>query len=116
MGDTDGATVFAVNRTTGELIWKTVVDADPYAFIHGSAVIYKGIVYIGVTSKEEGATYEYPNYVPSFRGSVVALAETTGNILWQFYTVPSGYTGAGHLEQSACRIFRGTFSHCRDRK
>ena len=33
--------------------------------------------------------------MPSFRGSVVALGETTGNILWQFYTVPPGYTGAG---------------------
>ena len=95
LGDTDGATVFAVNRTTGELIWKTVVDTNPYAFIHGSAVIYKGIVYIGVTSKEEGATYAMPNYVPVFRGSVVALGETTGNVLWQFYTVPTGYTGAG---------------------
>ncbi len=95
LGDTDGPTVFAVNRTTGELIWKTVVDSNPYAFIHGSAVIYNGIVYIGVTSREEGATYTFPNYVPAFRGSVVALNEITGNILWQFYTVPIGYTGAG---------------------
>ncbi len=56
LGDTDSATVFAVNRTTGALIWKTGVDTNPYAFIHGSAVIYNGIVYVGVTSREEGAT------------------------------------------------------------
>ncbi len=94
VGDTAGPTVFAVNRTTGELIWKTVVNSNPNAFIHGSAVIYKGIVYIGVSSKEEGAAQKSSSFVPSFRGSVVALAETTGNILWQFYTVPPGYTGA----------------------
>jgi polyvinyl alcohol dehydrogenase (cytochrome) len=94
VGDTFSATVFAVNRTTGALIWKTVVDSDPLAFIHGSAVIYKGIVYIGVSSKDEGAGLTNPNFVPAFRGSVVALGETTGNVLWQFYTVPPGYTGA----------------------
>ncbi len=94
VGDTASATVFAVNRTTGALIWKTVVDPDPLAFIHGSAVIYKGIVYIGVSSKDEGAGLTNPNFVPAFRGSVVALGETTGNVLWQFYTVPPGYTGA----------------------
>ncbi len=32
--------------------------------------------------------------MPAFHGSVVALGETTGNILWRFYTVPPGYTGA----------------------
>ena len=94
LGDVDSPVVFAVNRTTGALIWKTYVDTNLYAFIHGSAVIYNGIVYIGVTSREEGATYVYPNYVPSFHGSVVALDETTGKVLWRFYTVPPGYTGA----------------------
>jgi polyvinyl alcohol dehydrogenase (cytochrome) len=94
VGDTQSATVFAVNRTTGALIWKTSVDSDPLALIHGSAVIYKGIVYIGVASTDEGAAEKSPTYVPTFRGSVVALGETTGNILWKFYTVPPGYTGA----------------------
>ena len=86
LGDVDSPVVFAVNRTTGALIWKTYVDTNLYAFIHGSAVIYNGIVYIGVTSREEGATYVYPDYVPSFHGSVVALDETTGKVLWRFYT------------------------------
>ena len=94
VGDTASATVFAVNRTTGALIWKTSVDADPLAFIRGSAVIYKGIVYVGVTSTDEEAGVTNPNFVPAFRGSVVALGEITGNILWKFYTVPTGYTGA----------------------
>jgi polyvinyl alcohol dehydrogenase (cytochrome) len=43
---------------------------------------------------DEGAGLNNPNFVPTFRGSVVALGETTGNILWKFYTVPPGYTGA----------------------
>ena len=94
VGDTNSATVFAVNRTTGALIWKTVVDTDPTALINASAVIYNGIVYIGVTSSDEHRASRSPTYVPTFRGSVVALSETTGNIFWQFYTAPLNYTGA----------------------
>ena len=94
VGDTNSAAVFAVNRTTGQLIWKTVVDAHSYALIHGSAVIYNGIVYIGVGSREEGVTRNTPDYVPTFRGSVVALNEATGKVLWKFYTAPPNYSGA----------------------
>lgn len=94
VGDSASTNVIAVNRTTGKLIWKTVVDTNPDAFIHGSAVIYNGIVYIGVTSVEEGLAEKSSTYVPSFRGSLVALNETTGQVLWKFYTCPPGYTGA----------------------
>ncbi len=93
LGDINSTTVFAVNRTTGALIWKTVVEPGPSGFIHGSPVIYNGIVYVSVSSGQEGSrTGVY--VVPTFRGSVVALSETTGDILWQFYTAPAGYTGA----------------------
>ncbi len=92
-GDGVAATVVAVNRTTGKLIWKTLVDSNPYAYITGSAVIYKGVIYVGVSSGEEYAFQNIPGYKPVFRGSVVALDEKTGKILWQFYTVPTGYAG-----------------------
>src|SRR4029077_1960810 len=34
-----------------------------------------------------------PKFVLSFRGSVVSLDAQTGNIEWQTYMVPEGYTG-----------------------
>ena len=65
-----GARVIAVNRLTGALKWSTQVEAFPAAFITGSPVIYKGIVYIGVSSNEESVavTRGYP--CCGFRGSV----------------------------------------------
>jgi len=88
-----GARVIAVNRTTGALIWSTQVDAFPTAFVTGSPVIYNGVVYVGVASSEESlaATPGYPCCVSS--GSVVALDEATGEMLWHTYMAPSGYSG-----------------------
>ena len=89
-----GARVIAVNRLTGALKWSTQVETFPAAFITGSPVIYKGAVYIGVSSNEEAAavTKGYP--CCAFRGSVVALDEANGKKLWQTYLAPSGYSGA----------------------
>jgi len=90
-----GAKVIAVNRFTGALIWSTQVDAFPTTMITGSPVIYNGVVYVGVTSAEEyvSTTPGYP--CCSSSGSVVALSENSGAILWKTYMVPTnlGYSG-----------------------
>jgi polyvinyl alcohol dehydrogenase (cytochrome) len=90
-----GARVIAVNRLTGALIWSTLVESFPAAFITGSPVIHNGVVYVGVTSNEEkiAATTGYP--CCAFSGSIVALNLASGAILWQTYLAPSGYSGAG---------------------
>ena len=84
-----GAYLIGVNATTGAELWKTKVDDDPYATITGSPVIDDGVVYVGVSSLDELVD----SLTPAFRGSVVALSEQTGQVLWQTYTAPAGYTG-----------------------
>ena len=91
--ETPGARVLSVNKTDGALNWLSVIDSDPNAFVTGSPVIYGGRVYVGVVSNEE-ARATRAGFVPNFRGSVVALDEASGRLLWKFYTVPRGYTGA----------------------
>ncbi|HKI14225.1 MAG TPA: PQQ-binding-like beta-propeller repeat protein [Roseiarcus sp.] len=88
-----GARVIAVNRKTGHLKWSTRVEAFPAAHVTGSPVVYNGVVYVGVASAEESlaATSGYP--CCSFSGSVVALDEASGEMLWQTYMAPSGYSG-----------------------
>jgi hypothetical protein len=51
-------------------------------------VIDDGVVYAGVSSADE-----LVSLTPTFRGSVVALSARTGQVLWQTYTAPPGYTG-----------------------
>jgi polyvinyl alcohol dehydrogenase (cytochrome) len=93
-GDTSapghGTYTLAVNRYTGDLLWKTQVDTHPAAISTSSPVVYRGVAYLGVSSDEEHS----PSCC-SFRGSVVALNAATGQILWKTYTVPDGYTGGG---------------------
>jgi polyvinyl alcohol dehydrogenase (cytochrome) len=88
-----GARVIAVNRLTGALIWSTQVATFPGAIITGSPVIYNGVVYVGISSNEEGlaVTNGYP--CCAFRGSVVALGLQHGKILWKTFLAPSGYSG-----------------------
>ena len=84
-----GAHVFAVDRQTGKLLWKTQVDSNPAAIITGNPVVYGNEVIVGVSSNEE--TDALLAFYPccTFRGSVVALSAATGQILWKTYTVPA---------------------------
>ncbi|RZA25151.1 MAG: polyvinylalcohol dehydrogenase [Proteobacteria bacterium] len=82
--------VYAVDRLTGDLLWKTVVEEHNFAQITQSPTVYKGVVYVGVSSGELYVPTALSVLYPccSFRGSIVALDAKTGKILWQTYTVP----------------------------
>jgi polyvinyl alcohol dehydrogenase (cytochrome) len=88
-----GASVIAVDRRTGQLRWRTLVDLHVAARITTAAVVYQGVVYDGVSSYEEGLATRPGYRCCSFRGSVVALDAATGKLLWKTYTIPAGYSG-----------------------
>jgi polyvinyl alcohol dehydrogenase (cytochrome) len=109
-----GAQILAVNRNTGELLWKTTVDTFMGAQITGSLVVFGNVVYGGVSSGEEGYSEnrDYPCCV--FRGSVFALDARTGRKIWQTYLVPDnggkpgGYSGAAVWSIPAVDVRRGS--------
>jgi len=112
-GPHDGARLIAVDRTTGNLIWMTQIDTHPAAIVTGSAVVYNGAVYQGVSSAEEqyATNTKYP--CCSFRGSMVAVNATTGQILWKTYTIPDNggstnqYSGNAIWQPAAIDTVRG---------
>ena len=82
------ANAYAVNATTGELVWKTKVEDHPAARITGAPTLYSGALYVPVSSIEE-VTGSPPSYqCCTFRGSVVALDIATGRQIWKGYTIP----------------------------
>ena len=95
-----GATVYALNASTGELLWK-IRPADHFATTAtATPQVYKGVVYQAFSSFEEALGPD-PNFeCCTFRGSVVALDATTGKKLWQTFTIsetpkPTGKNAAG---------------------
>lgn len=91
IGDQASATLIALDRKTGATLWQTLLDTRFTAIITSSPTIYKGRIYVGVSSNDEGAALG--GVTPGFRGSVAAVDLKTGALVWQTKTVPAGYTG-----------------------
>jgi len=77
----------AVDPNSGDLVWQLEIDTNTKTIMTGSPVVYNNVIYVGVSSSEETLAN------PTFRGSVVAVALSSGTLLWQTYMVPSGYSG-----------------------
>jgi len=109
----NGANVISVDRETGTLRWITQVEAHPAAIITGSPVVFNGVVYIGVSSTEETLALDPTYPCCSFRGSIVALNEKTGAILWKTFDMPEnggqtgGYSGGAVWQPPAIDPKRG---------
>jgi polyvinyl alcohol dehydrogenase (cytochrome) len=110
----NGANVMAVDRQTGMLRWITQVEIHPAAVITGSPVVFNGVVYIGVSSSEESLATNPAYPCCSFRGSVVALDEKSGAILWKTFDMPDNngqtdqYSGGAVWQPPAIDPKRGT--------
>lgn len=78
----------AIDATTGKPIWSTRVETHPRSLISGSPVLYGGVLYVPVSSLEEGVGGDRKYACCTFRGSVVALDAATGKQLWKSFTVP----------------------------
>jgi polyvinyl alcohol dehydrogenase (cytochrome) len=89
--------LLAISRNKGSLIWRSQLDTHPAAVITQSPADYNGILYVGMSSLEEGSAAD-PSYpCCTFRGSVSAVDEKTGNVLWKTYTTPdNGGTTGGY--------------------
>lgn len=115
----NGANIMAIDRATGNLKWITNVDKHPAAIITGSPVVAGDVVYVGVSSSEEGLAVATSYPCCSFRGSMVALNANTGRIIWQEFMEPDnagnadGYSGGAiwqppAIDQARGMLFVGT--------
>src|ERR1700733_11000766 len=86
-GDAAG-NAYAVHFASGKLLWKTRLDDHYATMITAAPNFYRGVVYFGVSSSEEGTGAAMPTAeCCTFRGSVVALDGATGKQIWKTYTV-----------------------------
>jgi polyvinyl alcohol dehydrogenase (cytochrome) len=76
---------YALDASTGTVIWKTQLGAPPDYFLWSSPLFYKGSIYEGISSLGD---------CPLIRGGVVRMNAATGTVQNTLYTVPAGCTGA----------------------
>ncbi len=98
----DGAIVLAINKDTGQVVWRAKAETHPAAKITGSISGHGDVIFVPVGNWEEDWARAYPNiYVEpvdptshypccSARGSLVAMDVHTGAILWKRHTVIGG--------------------------
>lgn len=86
-GDT-GSNVYALDVETGREIWSHRASDHPYARVTGTPTLYQGRLYVPVSSLEETAASQAGYECCTFRGSLVALDAQTGEVVWQYFTVP----------------------------
>jgi len=94
----DGAIVLAINKQTGQVVWRTKAETHPSAKVTGSISGHDNMIFVPVGNWEEDWARAYPNiYVEpidpashypccSARGSLVAMDVNTGQILWKRHT------------------------------
>ncbi len=85
-GDLRG-TAYAVDASSGALIWKVNLDKHPYARITGSPIFYEGRLLVPMASFEEASGIAPGYECCTFRGSLASLDAETGRQLWKSYTV-----------------------------
>ena len=82
------ANAYALDASTGQVIWVRKVDDHPYAAITGGLTYYSGRVFVPVQGLNEEVQGGRPEYeCCTFRGSVSALDAATGAVAWKTYMV-----------------------------
>ena len=82
------ANVYGVDARTGRSLWKKKVDDHPRAVVTGAPSLHAGRLYVPVSSRVESQVRNPKYPCCQFRGSMVALDASTGNVLWKTYTIP----------------------------
>jgi polyvinyl alcohol dehydrogenase (cytochrome) len=80
--------VYALDAATGKPLWiKNVID-NYLARLSAGPTLYKGRLYVPVSSSEEVFAADESYSCCKFRGSVVALDANTGRLIWKSYVIP----------------------------
>jgi polyvinyl alcohol dehydrogenase (cytochrome) len=79
--------VYALDAAGGKLQWKMNVERHPRGVLTGAPVLYKGLIYVPISSWEETAGGVGSYGCCSARGGLAALDAKTGRLVWKTYAI-----------------------------
>ncbi len=82
-----GATVYALDANTGELIWKFRPATHYTSIATATPRYHNGVIYQPIASFEEALAGDPKYPCCTFRGSVAALDANSGAVIWTTYTI-----------------------------
>ncbi len=92
------ANAYALDASTGELLWKTSVDPHPNAAITGSVATWDGLYFVPVSSNDDVNSMDPEFPCCTHHGAVVALDARDGSIRWTRPTVDEPARATGETE------------------
>ena len=79
-----GRTIHALDAQTGKPLWTSdVLEAHTSSVLTGSPIVADGRIFVPISSIEEASSMSKAYVCCTFRGSVAALDEATGKLLWK---------------------------------
>ena len=92
-----GTSLMAINRHTGKLVWRTIIDSHFASRTTMSPIVYGQQIFVGVSSIESEIPAIRKASYPccTFKGSLVSLDLATGRILWKTPMIDPGLEHAG---------------------
>ena len=79
--------VYALDAASGKLQWKMNVEQHPRGVLTGAPVLYKGLLYVPISSWEETAGGVGSYGCCSARGGLAAIDAKDGRLVWKTYAI-----------------------------
>ncbi len=79
--------VYALDAASGKLQWKMILEAHPRGTLTGAPVLYKGLLYVPISSWEETAGGAGTYGCCTARGGLAALDAKDGRLMWKTYAI-----------------------------
>jgi polyvinyl alcohol dehydrogenase (cytochrome) len=79
---------YALDATTGQLIWRAAADNHPLSRVTGNPRLYEGRLYVPLASLEEDESRSLQHICCTFRGAITTFDSETGKQIWKSYTIP----------------------------
>ncbi|MEO7205979.1 MAG: PQQ-binding-like beta-propeller repeat protein [Steroidobacteraceae bacterium] len=79
--------VYALDAATGKLLWKMTLETHPRAVLTGAPALYKGLLYVPISSWEETAGGVGSYGCCTARGGLAALDAKNGRLIWKTYAI-----------------------------